>query len=118
MFGHAATLRVALDEIEMHFIENVRVISDPPEKALRDRNERWLKNMLSPLVVGASRTIEITSPYFVPRKESAKALVGPREERSGRRHLDELACGYRRRRSSQWLFPTSPTADQGRGPAV
>jgi cardiolipin synthase C len=70
-----SNLARALEEIEMHFLENVRVISDPPEKALRDRNERWLKNMLSPLVVGASRTIEITSPYFVPRRESAKALV-------------------------------------------
>jgi cardiolipin synthase C len=71
-----SNLARALHEIELHFIDNVRVISDPPEKALRDRNERWLKNMLSPLVVGASRTIEITSPYFVPRKESAKALIG------------------------------------------
>ena len=71
-----SNLALALDEIELHFIDNVRVISDPPEKALRDKNERWLKNMLSPLVIGASRTIEITSPYFVPRKESAKALVG------------------------------------------
>ena len=76
MFVDAATLRIALHEIELHFIDNVSVISDPPEKALRDRNERWLKNMLSPLVIGASRNIEITSPYFVPRKESAKALVG------------------------------------------
>jgi cardiolipin synthase C len=71
-----SNLAIALHEIELHFVDNVSVISDPPEKALRDRNERWLKNMLSPLVIGASRNIEITSPYFVPRKESAKALVG------------------------------------------
>ena len=71
-----SNLAIALHEIEWHFVDNVSVISDPPEKALRDRNERWLKNMLSPLVIGASRNIEITSPYFVPRKESAKALVG------------------------------------------
>ena len=32
--------------------------------------------MLSPLVAGASRTIEITSPYFVPRNEAVKALIG------------------------------------------
>ena len=32
--------------------------------------------MLSPLVVGATRTIEITSPYFVPRNEAVKALIG------------------------------------------
>ena len=71
-----SNLALALNEIEWHFIDNVRVISDPPEKALRDKNESWLKNMLSPLVIGASRTIEITSPYFVPRKEAAKALLG------------------------------------------
>src|SRR5215208_7225981 len=32
--------------------------------------------MLSPLVAGATRTIEITSPYFVPRNEAVKALIG------------------------------------------
>ena len=71
-----SNLALALNEIELHFIDNARVISDPPEKALRGKNERWLKNTLSPLLIGASRTIEITSPYFVPRKESAKALIG------------------------------------------
>jgi cardiolipin synthase C len=70
-----SSLALALQEIELHFIDNVRVISDPPEKALRNRNERWLKNMLSPLVMGARQTIEVTSPYFVPRKDSAKALI-------------------------------------------
>ena len=67
---------LALDKIELHFCDKVSVISDPPEKALRDKDESWLKNMLSPLVVGASRTIEITSPYFVPRNEAVKALIG------------------------------------------
>jgi putative cardiolipin synthase len=68
-------LALALDDLEMHFSDNVRVISDPPEKALRDKNERWLRNLLSPLVVGASRTLAITSPYFVPGNEAAKELV-------------------------------------------
>jgi cardiolipin synthase C len=67
---------LALDKIELHFCDKVSVISDPPEKALRDKGESWLKNMLSPLVAGASRTIEITSPYFVPRDEAVKALIG------------------------------------------
>ena len=70
-----SSLALALDKIELHFSDKVRVISDPPEKALRDKNESWLKNKLSPLVVGASRTIEITSPYFVPREGAAKALI-------------------------------------------
>ena len=70
-----SSLAFALDKIELHFSDKVRVISDPPEKALRDKNESWLKNKLSPLVVGASRTIEITSPYFVPREGAAKALI-------------------------------------------
>jgi cardiolipin synthase C len=59
----------------MHFIDKVRVISDPPEKALKDKDESWLRNLLSPLVVGASRTLEITSPYFVPHNDAVKALV-------------------------------------------
>ena len=56
-------------------VDNVRVISDPPEKALRDKSESWLRNLLSPLVAGASRTLAITSPYFVPGNEAAKELV-------------------------------------------
>jgi putative cardiolipin synthase len=68
-------LAFALDDIEMHFSESVQVIADPPEKALGDKDESWLRNLLSPLVVGASRTLEITSPYFVPGNEAAKALV-------------------------------------------
>jgi cardiolipin synthase C len=43
-------LAVALDDIEMHFSDTVRVISDPPERALRDKDERWLRNLLSPLL--------------------------------------------------------------------
>ncbi len=65
----------ALDSVEMHFSDDVRVISDPPEKALREKDESWLRNLLSPVVVGASRTLEMTSPYFVPSNEAAKALV-------------------------------------------
>ena len=71
-----SNIALALDKIELHFCDKVSVISDPPEKALRNKDESWLKNMLSPLVVGASRTIEITSPYFVPRNEAVKALIG------------------------------------------
>ena len=68
-------LAFALEDIEMHFSDKVRVISDPPEKARRIKDESWLRNSLSPLVAGASRTLEITSPYFVPGEEGAKALV-------------------------------------------
>ena len=42
-----SNLALALNEIELHFVDNARVISDPPEKALRGKNERWLKNTLS-----------------------------------------------------------------------
>ena len=68
-------LALALNDIEMHFSDQVRVISDPPEKALREKQESWLRKTLSPLVVGASRTLEITSPYFVPGNEAAQELV-------------------------------------------
>jgi cardiolipin synthase C len=68
-------LAVALDHVEMHFCDTVRVISDPPEKATKGKADRWLRNFLAPLLTGARRTLEITSPYFVPGNEAAKALV-------------------------------------------
>ena len=76
-----SNLASTLSDIDMHFSADVQVVADPPEKALGDKHDRWLRNTLSPLVVGASRTLDITSPYFVPGNEAAKELV--RLARSG-----------------------------------
>ena len=57
----------------------VRVASDPPEKAApvaeRQRPERWLLHELLPLVTATRAEALFISPYFVPGEEAAAQLV-------------------------------------------
>ncbi|WP_332060579.1 phospholipase D family protein [Bartonella sp. CB74] len=48
--------------------DKVVVLSDPPEKALRKKTGNWLMKVLSQIIVDAKKTVQITSPYFVPGK--------------------------------------------------
>ncbi len=48
--------------------EKVVVLSDPPEKALRKKASNWLMKALSKVIGNAQKTVQITSPYFVPGK--------------------------------------------------
>lgn len=54
--------------------ENVEVLSDPPEKALRRKPNNWLMKVLSPLIYNAKKSIQITSPYFVPGSVGTQKL--------------------------------------------
>jgi len=57
----------------------VRVISDPPEKAApfakEQLRDRWLVQQLTPLMAQAHGEALLTSPYFVPGAEAAGQLV-------------------------------------------
>lgn len=55
-------------------IDEVRVIADPPEKALRKCSRSWLVNFLFSCIVNAKDNIQITSPYFVPGEIGSKLL--------------------------------------------
>jgi len=67
-----------LDPDAIHWSEAVKLVSDPPEKALGERGRNWLMETLLPVMTSATNALEITSPYFIPGDE-------------GVRHLTELA---------------------------
>jgi putative cardiolipin synthase len=64
------------DGIRIHWTDSARVVSDPPEKALARGAGNWLMREIFPAIGTATRTVEITSPYFVPGAEGTRALVG------------------------------------------
>ncbi|WP_455482207.1 phospholipase D family protein [Bartonella sp. B35(2025)] len=81
-FRNSKAAKIYLDYIDKHvgfeyFIQmgkrlfladKIVVLSDPPEKALRKNAENWLMKALSQVIINAKKTVQITSPYFVPGK--------------------------------------------------
>lgn len=59
---------------DIHWIGNVRVISDPPEKVLGRRRRNWLMKELMPTIQACQRNLEIVSPYFIPGRTGASIL--------------------------------------------
>ena len=65
----------------MHWIDGVRVISDPPEKVAGRRRRNWLMHELLPVIEGARHHVEIVSPYFIPGRRGTtvfRKLIGRR----------------------------------------
>lgn len=60
---------------DVHWVERVRVISDPPEKARGWRRRSWLMKELLPIIRSARNSLEIVSPYFIPGKWGSKILA-------------------------------------------
>ena len=66
-----------LDEnFPIHWTRETRIVSDPPEKALARGSENWIMATLMPVIAGADRSVEITSPYFVPGTDGTSRLAG------------------------------------------
>lgn len=63
------------DPMPTHWTHEARVIADPPEKALSRGSENWIMSTLMPVIAAADRSLEITSPYFVPGADGADRLV-------------------------------------------
>jgi len=59
---------------DVHWVERVRVISDPPEKVRGWRPRGWLMRELLPIIQSARKRVEIVSPYFIPGKKGSKIL--------------------------------------------
>ncbi|KEG19861.1 phospholipase D family protein [Bartonella bacilliformis] len=53
---------------KLFLADKVNVLSDPPEKALRKKAGNWLMEVLSQVIGEAKKTLQVTSPYFVPGK--------------------------------------------------
>ena len=64
-----------MDGIAIHWTKDARVVSDPPEKALARGDGNWLMRRIFPVIGSARRSLEITSPYFIPGAEGTRALV-------------------------------------------
>lgn len=54
----------------------VRLVADPPEKALGQGRDTWLPSALGPALTGATRSVRLVTPYFVPGREGVTLLSG------------------------------------------
>jgi len=70
--ANAAAERAA--EPRYHWTAEVQVVSDPPEKVLDVGQQSWLDQAINPVITSATRTLEITSPYFIPGDEGVLTL--------------------------------------------
>jgi putative cardiolipin synthase len=59
---------------EIHWMENVRVISDPPDKVLGRSRRNWLIKELMPAIHASQQSLEIVSPYFIPGRTGVSIL--------------------------------------------
>ncbi len=60
---------------DVHWVEGVRVISDPPEKVRGWRRRSWLMKELLPIIQSTRNCLEIVSPYFIPGKRGSAVLL-------------------------------------------
>jgi putative cardiolipin synthase len=58
----------------VHWIPDVRVISDPPEKSSGKRRRNWLMRELLPAIRACRENLEIVSPYFIPGRTGVSIL--------------------------------------------
>jgi putative cardiolipin synthase len=63
------------DGAPMHWTDQAKIVSDPPEKALGQKRGNWLMAALHPVIVAAKKKLEITSPYVVPGEQGIANLV-------------------------------------------
>lgn len=59
----------------LHWTDKATVISDPPEKAESDQDNGWLLGEILPVITGATKTVQITSPYFIPQDSGARLML-------------------------------------------
>jgi cardiolipin synthase C len=68
-----ASEALALDTL--HWTSALRLIADPPEKALGTGRRGWLPVELQPMLRGARESLQIMTPYFVPGTDGLRELV-------------------------------------------
>ncbi len=59
----------------MRWSDTLRLIADPPEKALGTGRRGWLPAALQPMLNGAKQSLQIMTPYFVPGTDGMRSLV-------------------------------------------
>jgi len=79
-FSESKKLKMALErlldvESRLFVADKVKVLSDPPQKALNRRSENWLMGQLLPKLEAAKKSLQLTSPYFVPGLDGTARLI-------------------------------------------
>jgi len=59
----------------MHWCSDAEVVSDPPEKALSKEPQGWLLRRIISAITSAKKSVQITSPYFIPLDSGARLLA-------------------------------------------
>ncbi len=59
----------------LHWTDKATIVSDPPEKAESDQDNGWLLGEILPVITAARKSIEITSPYFIPQDSGARLML-------------------------------------------
>lgn len=70
---HALARSIATGD-GFHWTDTARVISDPPEKVRGEKARSWLMRELLPILQSARKSLEITSPYFIPGRKGTAIL--------------------------------------------
>jgi putative cardiolipin synthase len=59
----------------LHWTSDVRLVSDPPEKAFLQKRNNWIMQELMPVLVTAQRNVRIISPYFIPGTQGSAEIA-------------------------------------------
>jgi putative cardiolipin synthase len=71
----APAQKMLLDVRGIHWTAAASIVSDPPEKASSAQGDGWLIDAILPVIGAALRSLEITSPYFIPLDSGARLLL-------------------------------------------
>lgn len=64
-----------LKEGKLHWTDKIRAVSDPPAKLDAKLKHQWLYREIIPLILSATKSVKIISPYFVPGKKGLEQLL-------------------------------------------
>ncbi len=68
------TAQVLLPADRMAWTAAARIVADPPEKALGTRRDHWMPEAIAPVLEGATDSVRLVTPYFVPGREGLAQL--------------------------------------------
>jgi len=63
------------DQLGIDWTQSVKVLSDPPDKAVGLGESRWLARTIRSVIASADSRLSITSPYFIPGPEGVSGLT-------------------------------------------
>ncbi|WP_417600952.1 phospholipase D-like domain-containing protein [Pararhodobacter oceanensis] len=60
---------------KLRWSADVQFLGDPPEKAIGERLDDWMPDLLTPLLRDAQHSVRLMTPYFVPGAQGLEALI-------------------------------------------